>query len=108
MPKINQTAEEQSLTPIPTAVESTVQTIVNTTTPILICGVNRKVNIGNFENIDVYSAITLPLGVDPADIESLKAAIVEAAELGFSLTSQETGLRYSAIKDMQKSGRPGK
>lgn len=72
-------------------------------TPIFICGVNRKINIGNFENIDVYAGITLPLeGFSYEDKESLKDAIHDAAAYAFSLMAKETGERYLLIKDSQQ------
>ena len=73
------------------------------TNPVFICGVNRKVNIGNFENIDIYAGITIPLpNIDPADKEALSEAVKEAAAYGFSLVSKETGERYVLIKDGQQ------
>lgn len=74
-----------------------------TTTPVLMCGVNRKINIGNFENIDVYAGISIPLdGVSFGDKEELRKTIEEAAAYGFSVVSKETGDRYTMIKDSQQ------
>ena len=62
MPKISKTAMEQSLdSPIDQVVNILSSEISISTNPVFICGVNRKINIGNFENIDVYAGITLPL-----------------------------------------------
>ena len=73
------------------------------TNPVFICGVNRKVNIGNFENIDIYAGITIPLSnIDPSDKEALSQAVADAAAYGFSLVSKETGERYMLIKDGQQ------
>ena len=70
--------------------------------PVFICGVNRKANIGNFENIDVYSAVVLPLpDAVGADAEELRATVAAAAELGFEIVSTETFQRYDLIKKMQ-------
>jgi hypothetical protein len=73
------------------------------TSPVFICGVNRKVNIGNFENVDIYAGITIPMAnVDPADKDALAEAVANAAAYGFSLVSKETGERYMLIKDGQQ------
>jgi hypothetical protein len=105
MPKITKTAHEQSTvdSPIDQVVNLMTQEISISTNPVFICGVNRKINIGNFENIDVYAGITLPLGdVSLDDKEALQKAIEEAAAYGFSLASKETGERYTLIKESQQ------
>lgn len=104
MPKINKSAQEESLgSPIEQAVNLVAGEISVSSNPVFICGVNRKVNIGNFENIDIYAGITLPLnGVDISDRESLNEAIKEAAAYGFSVVSKETGDRYLLIKEGQQ------
>jgi len=105
MPKITKTAQEQSTTDsqIDQVVNLMAQEISISTNPVFICGVNRKINIGNFENIDVYAGITLPLGdVSLENKEDLRNAIEEAAAYGFSLVSKETGDRYLLIKESQQ------
>lgn len=70
--------------------------------PMMICGVTRKVNIGDYENIDVFNAIAVPVMAFPhEDLEAFKQAAVDAAELGFTITSGETGKRYTTIKQVQ-------
>lgn len=103
MPKISQNAFEQSTgSPVLETVSST-PTVALSSMPVLICGVNRKVNIGNFENIDIYAGISLPLNnVSLEDKEALSKAIEEAAAYGFSIVSKETGDRYSLIKESQQ------
>jgi hypothetical protein len=104
MPKINKSAQEESLgSPIEQVVNLVSGEISVSSSPVFICGVNRKVNIGNFENIDIYAGITIPLaGVDPSDKEALNEAVKEAAAYGFSLVSKETGERYMLIKEGQQ------
>lgn len=104
MPKINRSAHEETMgSPIEQAVNSVAGEISVTSNPVFICGVNRKVNIGNFENIDIYAGITIPLNeVDPSDREALAEAVKEAAAYGFSLVSKETGERYLLIKEGQQ------
>ncbi len=73
--------------------------IKNTETTIT-AGVNRKVNIGNYENIDLYSSITLPIDIGKAtDMEELKSLLKEAYAEAFSITSRETNDRMQLIKE---------
>lgn len=104
MPKISKTAHEQSTdSPLDQVVNLMTQEITVSTNPVFICGVNRKINIGNFENIDVYAGITIPLvDIDPSDREALAEAVKNAALDGFSIVSRETGERYSLIKESQQ------
>lgn len=104
MPKITKTAAEQSTdAPLDNAMSFLAGDISVSTSPVLICGVNRKVNIGNFENVDVYAAISLPLkDASYEDQEALSEIVKEAASYGFSLVSKETGERYQIIKDSQQ------
>jgi len=104
MPKIVPSAFEQSDNH---SIEKVVQILSSemsiSTNPVFICGVNRKINIGNFENIDVYAGITLPMSnVSLEDKEALQAAVEEAAAYGFGLVSKETGERYLIIKESQQ------
>ncbi len=82
---------------------------IHATSPVFICGVNRRLNTGNYEHVDIYAGVSLPLvGMLPEDIETLKKAVSDAAELGFGMASTETGKRYHDLKDLQKGGRPAK
>jgi hypothetical protein len=103
MPKISKSAIEQELdTPLTQAVEGALANIAITTSPVLICGVNRKINIGNFENIDVYAGIALPLeGLSFDDKTKLTEIVQDAAVYAFGLVSKETGDRYALIKESQ-------
>jgi hypothetical protein len=105
MPKINKTALEQSTdSPIDQAVTLNAAEISFSSSPIFICGVNRKINIGNFENIDVYAGITLPLnGVSLDDKEALQHAVQDAAAYAFAVVSKETSDRYTLIKESQQN-----
>lgn len=103
MPKISQNAFEQSTGSPVSEIVSSSPTLALSTSPVFVCGVNRKINIGNFENIDIYAGVSLPLGdVSLEDKEALTQAIEEAAAYGFSLVSKETGDRYSLIKESQQ------
>lgn len=104
MPKLNKSAQEQSTdSPLDQVVNLLSNEIALTSAPIVICGVNRKINIGNFENIDVYAGVTIPLhGLSYEDKDKLTLAIEEAVSYGFSLASKETGERYMLIKESQQ------
>lgn len=103
MPNISKNAMDQDLgSPLAKSIEQSLSTIAISTVPVFICGVNRKINIGNYENIDVYAGIALPIdGVSLEDREALAAAIQEAAAYGFGIASKETGDRYYLIKEAQ-------
>jgi hypothetical protein len=104
MPKINRSAQEESLgSPIEQVVNLMSQEISISTNPVFICGVNRKINTGNFENVDVYAGVTIPLtNIDPSDREALSEAVKNAAAEGFAMVSRETGERYMLIKEGQQ------
>jgi len=104
MPKINESIVEQSMNPVMDSVISTHQRVVVTTEPVLTVAVGRKVNIGNFENVDIMACLTVPMnGVDPSNGEEFSNAIKEAAAEAFSLVSRETGERYQLIKESQQT-----
>lgn len=104
MPKINESIVEQSVNPVMDAVISTHQRVVVTTEPVLTIAVGRKVNIGNFENVDIMACLTVPMtGADPSNSKDFSDAIKEAAAEAFSLVSRETGERYQLIKESQQT-----
>jgi len=103
MPKINPGTVEQSVNQILETTVATHQKIVTTTEPVLTVAVGRKVNIGNFENVDLFACLTTSIsGVSPSDKEAFSEAIKEAASYAFSLVSKETGERYTLIKEAQQ------
>lgn len=91
-------------------VETMKDIAIHATSPVFICGVNRRLNVGNFEHVDIYCGLSVPvIGILPQDdIETFKKAIEDAAELAFGMASQETGKRYHELKDLQRGGRPTK
>lgn len=68
-----------------------------TVEPMVVCGVNRKVNIGNYENIDVYVGVSLPIS-SIGESDDIREAVKEAARVGIEMASEETFSRYEAIK----------
>lgn len=101
MPKVSRTAHEQDIAGPFSGLDQYLQSM-----PVLHVGVNRKANIGNFENIDIYSAISLPLkDVDGETIDELRKIIEAVAEFGFDMMSELTAQKYETIKGLQSGGR---
>lgn len=73
------------------------ENIVITTNPVVITAVQRKVNIGNYETVDVYMGVAIPIELETDEV-LLHEAISKAAEKGFKMASYETGIRYKNIK----------
>lgn len=109
MPRVTETAhDKEESTPLAETIKKTISSIAISTQPVLIIGVNRKASLsgGSYENIDVYTGLTIPLGdVSMDDEERLKEVISEAAALGFQITSSETYERYALIKESQEKPR---
>ncbi len=75
-------------------------------TPMVVCGVNRKISIGHYETVDVYCGVSLPLvDFDMNDKEDLKNRLSDLAAEAFYFVSRETGERYNLIHDAVKAGR---
>lgn len=92
--------DQEDSSAIEKAVKENLQQLSVTTTPVMIVGVNRRASLGNYEHIDIYSGIALPMvGASLDDPEALSRAIKDAAETGFKETSRETFDRYAVIKD---------
>ena len=102
MPKISKTAQEETIdSPISEIIETTIK-VNDNGVPIAHCGVNRKINTGNFENIDVYFGVSFQVKErTQEEAESLAKAVSQAAELGFAMVSKETAERYEYIKKVQ-------
>jgi hypothetical protein len=104
MPKISPDNLPEKVTGVAGTVENMLANLVITTNPVVITGVNRKTNIGNFENIDLFLAIAIPMTTEASleDPEAFEAAITRAAEVGFGAASRETWNRYEIIKASQE------
>jgi len=67
------------------------------------CGVQRKVNIGDFESIDVYCAATIPVELDdPKDKAELEEKLTAAMEDLIYIASKETAEKYQVIKNQSR------
>lgn len=100
MPKIASNASDKENDSVSSKLIETVPSLVISTQPVVITSVQRKVFIGNYETVDVFMGIALPTSIDDiTDKDHLRAALAEAANLGFSIVSKETADRYRMIKD---------
>lgn len=107
MPRKSLDPAEEERPQLKDAVKPSLEAMIIANIPTIVCGVNRKANLGqnSFESIDVYSCVTLPLlGASIEDLEHLCNLVTEMSELGFSMVSEETGKRYNLIKELQKKG----
>ena len=73
--------------------------------PIVSGGVNRRMNLGNYEHLDIFNALTMPAG---ADIEEWRDDILSTINDVMSVVSQETNRRVQIVKEAQNDGRPSK
>jgi hypothetical protein len=75
-----------------------------TSEPVVITAVQRKANIGNYENIDIYVGLAIPqTSLDLTNKEALQQGLMEAVEFGMSIAARETADRYHKIKDSLKT-----
>jgi len=103
MPKITESAVEQSVSNVMDSVVATHQRLTVRTEPVLTVAVGRKINTGNFENVDVMVCLTVGMeGADPSNLDAFSQAVKDAAAQAFSLASRETAERYNAIKEAQQ------
>lgn len=79
------------------------QGIEHTSQPVVIAGVQRKVNIGNFENVDVYCAAAMPVDISGCVTEEDIAQLLEAKlDDILHLTSKKTAEKYNLVKGPQE------
>lgn len=108
MPKLSESAAEQTNgSHMGEELEKIIPTISITSTGMVTCGINRKLNTGNYENVDLYLALTMPLpaGGSLDDPETLRELVASAAQQGFAIASQEVNDRIQMLKTILKEGR---
>lgn len=106
MAKLTNNAKDEQEDSLPAKIKDLISNISITTDPVVICGVSRRASLGNFEHIDIYAGVALPVsGLNLEDREHLTGVLMEAAETGFNITSSETYQRYALIKDAQRPPR---
>lgn len=92
-----ETSDDKS--PIAETIERVAANLSVTTDPVVIVGVNRKVNIGNYENIDVYTGLALPVpGASVERMDQLREMVEQVADEGIKIAAGETYKRYVSIK----------
>jgi len=103
MPKITESAVEQSVSKVMDSVVATHQKLTVRTEPVLTVAVGRKINTGNFENVDVMVCLTVGMeGADPSNLDAFSQAVKDATAALMTLASRETAERYNAIKEAQQ------
>lgn len=104
MTRKTQEAIEKTEDALDKKLEPFIGEITVATKPVVITGVQRKINIGNYETIDIYCAISLPQDeIDPKNREAIEQMVKEAAEIGFATVSKEVFDRFQFIKNAMKS-----
>ena len=101
MPKISPEAQEQSIQRYEEMLVNYMKEAGHNV-GLSFTGVGRKVNIGNYENIDVYYGLLLPVLVAEEHGETLESTAHAAATIGFNIASEVTGERYMKIKERAK------
>lgn len=104
MPRINQNGLEENTEGLDEKLKEHLASMVITTVPVFVAGVNRRVGLANYEHIDIYAGLALPMtDVSLENMPELTAAIEKAAEVAFNNVSRETYERYKLLVDAQKN-----
>ena len=106
MPHQNKNATEQQtenkLTELLQAGELAV-----TTQPVFVCGVNRRLNTGNYEHLDIYAGIALPVaGASTEDMEALLKKPVNVMNLLSNGIESNNKVRNSKMATRRVVGSP--
>ncbi len=100
MPKIPNDAINKQEEIMASTLQDLNTTLSITTQPVVVCGVQRKINIGDFETVDVYCSVALPVQIDDLDNqEELETKLLSTMEKIIEITSKETGEKYGLIRD---------
>lgn len=98
MPTKNKNANEQTTNNFNDETNEILTKAIVNNSVYVSCGVNRRVNLGNFEHLDIYAGVAMPIDADVKDITNdISNAIAEAMRIA----SLETNERYQAIKQAQ-------
>ena len=73
--------------------------------PVVVTGINRKINIGNYETIDVYHGLLMPVAeaANVSDMDELKEIIARISAEAFAANAKEVNERYNTIKKMMNN-----
>lgn len=103
MARLNDEDFEELESPILETVKKLLPDMISA--PIFVALVSRKLNTGNYENLTIGAAISLPVICDLNNLEELKATIENTAEHGFAIASEQVGDRWRELKNLQRQGR---
>ena len=103
MPNIKDNAADKS-NDLSDQVIQLFQGIERSVQPVVIAGVQRKINIGNFENIDVYCAASMPVDIAHCTSEEEIAALIDSKmDDLIHIASKKTGEKYMQVKNAAKN-----
>jgi hypothetical protein len=99
MPSVKQNAADKA-NDLSDQVVGMFPNLQTTQQPVVICGVQRKINIGNFENIDVYCAVAMPLDISHCvDNDQVTEMIDVKLDELLHITSKKTSEKYNLVKN---------
>ncbi len=98
MPTKNKNANEQTTNNFNDETNEVLTKAIVNNSVYVSCGVNRRVNLGNFEHLDIYAGVAMPID---ADVEQITNDISDAIAQAMRIASLETNERYQAIKQAQ-------
>lgn len=77
--------------------------------PMVTTSMSRKVNTGDYENLDFFFSIATPIGLTEAEHEVYADLIGAAIQQGIDVINPEVNVRYTkvkkAVEKMQKAKR---
>jgi hypothetical protein len=98
MPTKNKNANEQTTNNFNDETNEVLTKAIVNNSVYVSCGVNRRVNLGNFEHLDIYAGVAMPID---ANVEQITNDISDAIAQAMRIASLETNERYQAIKQAQ-------
>jgi len=104
MPNINESTTDKITNKGPDLMNESTMTASITNLPVVTCGVNRRVNLGNYEHLDIFAGLALPIDLVLTDeiLEKISTRIAET----MNVVSRETNERFKMITEAQGGGRP--
>lgn len=103
MPGIKQNAADKA-NDLSDQLVTLLQNVQITQQPVVIAGVQRKINIGNFENIDVYCAVALPIDISHCvSDEDIAETVDKHLDHILHIASKKTSEKYNLVKNSNNS-----
>jgi len=103
MPNINESTSDKIVNKGVDLMDQATMSAATTQVPVITCGVNRRINLGNYEHLDIFSGLALPL--DTEMTEDLLSKITDKIAEGMTIVSRETNERFQMITEAQSNGR---